>query len=554
VEFQNEAAPAAAAPARPPLRQGVIVIRQAPHEYEAEVRQQIGAWLMENRTVTLEEVLVYASPDQPALSLLCDFAVRQGHKAKDFQRRVREEKAARGLGALPRTASHFVELLAAKRGISVRANGVLHRCERPYMDWDIRGETRRCWLDERDPDPVNQAYIAHHFRHAPTLEEFLREARVVAADFGLPFGRDAINDAALRWHAAARHDRLERIKHDLNWAAVGREAAEVEAGLLAICRAMFDLEAQPAEYAQAAVKKFIWQVKRKLYGVPVTDHAMVVLLGRQRTGKSTFMRDLVRPVEELAAPTDFREITDTRNTDLWSNLVLVLDEMGWAGRADIDVVKNAITAETFSRRIMHTGGLQHIRQMATFLGAANKESLSDLIRDPTGLRRFIGLRVADRPDWGACQGFDWSRVWRGVDYEADDPMLPFADLLAARQEAERERSHTEAWLETLHDRSRIDDERLVPGRKIAAETLYRAFRLWEDDMFPRQPSSNARFGLDLKAARALGHCPLRKAGRSASGNVYEWEGRPAPANDDGCVEQDDDGGGNVVLFDRAAAG
>src|SRR5690606_33804221 len=93
----------------------------------------------------------------------------------------------------------------------------------------------------------------------------------------------------------------------------------------------------------------------KALGLKITNHLMPVLLGPQGKGKSTFVLDfLTRPVSELCASTDFSEIQDGRTAELWKHLVLFLDEMGHAAKADIDVIKNRITSPTITYRPMGT--------------------------------------------------------------------------------------------------------------------------------------------------------------------------------------------------------
>ena len=146
------------------------------------------------------------------------------------------------------------------------------------------------------------------------------------------------------------------------------------------------------------------------------------------------------------------------------------------------------------------------------------------------MRRFLELGVAAKPDWTALAGVDWLAVWRTVDHEAADPMLPFADLVAERQEAARTRTHVELWLETLTEDTKVQMAEGVPsapwpkvarlgdGGFIPAMALFRHFRDWEDDAFPRAPSSITRFGIDLAAAE-----PARFEKRTSKrGSDYRW--------------------------------
>ncbi len=155
-----------------------------------------------------------------------------------------------------------------------------------------------------------------------------------------------------------------------------------------------------------------------------------------------------------------------------------------------------------------------------FLGGqvTNKADLADLLRDSSGMRRFLAVNVRAQPDWAAAEGVDWTAVWRAVDHEAGDPLLPWADLAREKQEAARERTNTELWLETLGPRSL--DGACGERAAIPAMVLFQAFRRWEDEAFPRAQSSITRWGRDMASAD-----PQRfEKQRSTRGVEYRWTG------------------------------
>ncbi|MBD0273945.1 MAG: hypothetical protein ICV73_18715, partial [Acetobacteraceae bacterium] len=440
----TENAAASAADDEPrPLGPGERRLRLPHRHYEGLIREQIAAWATGTPPQSTAEVMCFAEPDQPANGLLRDYLRKCGLKPADLDAALRREQAVRELGRWPADPGDYVGLLAGLRGLAVRANGVIERDERPYIDIERKdGEIVRSYFDADTECEEMRAHAEHWFRHAPTLSEFALDARTTSDRLRLGFRRDALNDAVQAWHKRAKHGRLEAIKGDVLWRALTRERAAAEEALLRACRAYNDDARQPAEYFAAVLRKLLWQVKRKLARVPVTDHAMPILLGAQRGGKSTLVRRILAPVAELAAPCDFGMICDPRNIDLWGNHVLFLDEMSYATKADIDVVKNVVTAETLTRKPLYANGFDVVRQCATLVGAANKSDLADLLRDSTGMRRFLAVHVRAEPDWAAAESTDWAAVWRAVDHEAEDPMLAFADMARERQEAARERTNT----------------------------------------------------------------------------------------------------------------
>ena len=81
---------------------------------------------------------------------------------------------------------------------------------------------------------------------------------------------------------------------------------------------------------------------------------MPVILGPQGKGKSTFVNMFIAPLRELTLEVNFKAIEDDRNIDIWNSFILFLDEMGYASKADVDTIKNAITANTLTRRPMRS--------------------------------------------------------------------------------------------------------------------------------------------------------------------------------------------------------
>jgi hypothetical protein len=209
-----------------------------------------------------------------------------------------------------------------------------------------------------------------------------------------------------------------------------------------------------AEFVAAALQKTVWQVKRKLWGLPVTHHLMPVLFGSQGSGKSWFLDRLTEPVSPLTTFSDFQAICDDRNIDLWRSFLIVMDEMAKAGKSDIEVTKHVITADKLERRPMRTNASVTVRQCASMIGASNM-SLAELIRDETGNRRFVELHWLGA-EYGFVDGFDFGAAWRSVHQDDADPMLPHMKELKAAQNCSRNHGPVESWLISLDDRAWSD--------------------------------------------------------------------------------------------------
>jgi hypothetical protein len=209
------------------------------------------------------------------------------------------------------------------------------------------------------------------------------------------------------------------------------------------------------------LKKFIWQTKRKMNGLTITNHLMAVLIGAQGKGKTTFVEALIAPLADLKVNTDFKAIDDERNIDLWTNYIMFFDEMGYATRTDVDTLKNKITCATLTRRPMRSNALEVVRQNATFIGCSNKE-LSQLIFDPTGVRRFAPLRFSDTPDWSFINSTDFSALWQSVELNAVDPCDAIMTELREIQEGARAKGKLESWIEHFDWRAAPDNRMTIP--------------------------------------------------------------------------------------------
>ncbi|NTF06876.1 hypothetical protein G6L37_11955 [Agrobacterium rubi] len=203
-----------------------------------------------------------------------------------------------------------------------------------------------------------------------------------------------------------------------------------------------------AEFTIAVYKKFIWQVKKKMLELPVTYHLMPIILGPQGTGKSWFVREILcGPMQPFIHNSSFASLTEERMVDQWSFPIQFTDEMAYASLADMDAVKNRITCEEITYRPMRSNRSATTRNWSTFIGASNKDTLANMIRDETGNRRFAPVYFS------SVQGgqrdaitFDPIVLWQSVNENGPDPMEAVKDELATIQKEQRHLSFIEQWL------------------------------------------------------------------------------------------------------------
>ena len=255
-----------------------------------------------------------------------------------------------------------------------------------------------------------------------------------------------------------------------------------------------------ADLAFAAGLKILWQAKRRHLGLPVKHLQMVVFQGEQFTGKTELVRNMIKPLGELAAEADMAQVADDKNFGLRQLAVVLVDELAKADRADRNKAKTVITGEAISTRVHYSHRSQKIPICVTLVGTADK-ALHTYIQDSAGMRRFVPVQMKRRrdiniPNWQEeVVNLDWQGLWLSVDPYGPDPLMSrFEDRLAVKQEAMRARENLEAWLEQIE----LDD---LPTSAIAhrgadfielhAQQLYEYSFMPYEETFHRAPRSTS---------------------------------------------------------------
>jgi hypothetical protein len=497
-------------------------------EYAAHISNLLAALKLDHdmgREIDIDLAVCGLEPGRTENRKVREFATKTLKiKASDFDTALRRQAAA-DAGYRANTPRKLVECVAGKKNITASYNGLLRMNETPYL---VNENGGRDYI----PPHLWECYefktmIETNFRRPIGFDEFARSVRIVNDEYKMPFGHASLNDAAEQWYADVCRDRLWQIAGTIDYTD---RVATRKAGQDQLCQLVetcFDVTQHGADFAVAMINKFIWQVKRKIKNMPVTDHLMMVILGSQGSGKSTLITKMIAPIEELSAMSDFRQITDDRNISLWRNYVIFLDEMGWASKSDMDIVKNVITAKTLTRRVMRTNVTQEVAQNATFVGAANADEMADLIRDQTGTRRFASLTMLDKPDRDVVNAIDWQSVWQSVNEDAEDPMAAFKGELQAAQEDNRTRSKVEEWLASLEPKDRADDRSLngalrQPDREFTSTELHTYFRDFERDRFPaHRGTSLPEFGRKMAALGQKPGSRFIKGGKKTNA-LWRW--------------------------------
>lgn len=461
-----------------------------------------------------------------------DWAVKQGICSESqWRKAARNAKLKWDLDTVPTTAMELVAAYTKKHRIEFRLDGMLER-RGPMMFEDQV-------LSKQDVEEMPEFAETAHFTTPRELNvlEFERDLRLFCAEYKLVFSQLEISDAVGKVQEQAKRNILLELTHDIGHFVDRDNKDKADLAWRKLVEAAFVTSETSPEFCIAVLKKFMWQVKRKLRHMKVTDHLMPVLLGPQGVGKSSFVNAMLGMVRDITVGVDFKALEEERNIDIWDSYVMFLDEMGFASKANVDTIKNVITTEFLNRRPMRSNSSVKVRQNATFIGCSNKE-LGQLIKDPTGIRRFVGLRFRNKPepgavntvDWDTINETDWKLLWQSVDRNGPDPMEPFKELLAAKQEEDREEGRVELWVNSLPASFAPSSSYPARGtgkshRRIGSHELFEIYSEWESRFCP----GPQRMGLidwqkEMLRLEKNTNSFMFESGRKSSGEkVWGWD-------------------------------
>ncbi len=228
----------------------------------------------------------------------------------------------------------------------------------------------------------------------------------------------------------------------------------------------------------AILKHFIWQTKRKMFKKEVKHHIMPVYVGDSGSGKSYHVRNhLLQPISEIVYfDGDFKKLVDSREAfNLCTNYIYLMDEMSKADHADVESIKNKITAPTIQYRRLGTNITCQGDNKATFIGTSNNP-IEDIIKDPTSIRRFYQINTVAKIDKEKINQFNYLHMWRSIDENLDEApfVLPLLEDIKVKQEEFRHKSPLEHFLQE-NQYSRLE---LPNAVKIDRNEMYNEFKNW----------------------------------------------------------------------------
>lgn len=278
------------------------------------------------------------------------------------------------------------------------------------------------------------------------------------------------------------------------------------------------------EFVRRVIETFIWQVKRKMWGLIIPQPLMVVFEGPQNQGKSHFIeKHLLKCVpSKFFGKANFTQLLDNRNHDIKRKYVIWLDEMEHADKADITTLKSFMTAEYEESRIMYSNNGATVSNNTTLIGCMNG-TLSQAIRDSTGYRRFVSLvfmknaAMVGTTIHATLDSLPWLDLWKSVDEQSDKQPSEFVKEKILEQQADNtDESPVAVFLkDILRDRRAITSIFTHDG-KVKVADLFKEYFDWGEQRHRSRSgvpfASDRGFGKELK--RLVDHGEITSLARS----------------------------------------
>lgn len=274
-----------------------------------------------------------------------------------------------------------------------------------------------------------------------------------------------------------RLESLRRIKGALLDAKGDRDAGVRELTKLVKLLAHPKTNEETLGYYLVAWRQLIWQVKRKLRGLPTSWEMMLCLYSKQGTGKSQAVAKFGAPLKQLfMGMADFDLFSDKfRLPQLHTHYLVCLDEMGHARRTDINTIKQLITAETVQSRRMYSQSEVALTRNASFIATTNRPLMASL-SDSTGMRRFVEMRCrdneADQAQIKSVNALDFTLMWMSESGERDSvaPTAAHRALFTRHQNAAASKSDFEYWADACLTSTGDDADKVRNSEAYASYT------------------------------------------------------------------------------------
>ena len=124
----------------------------------------------------------------------------------------------------------------------------------------------------------------------------------------------------------------------------------------------------------------------------VVNHTVLVLIGRQGCGKTTWLEQLLPPeIRQYGCKMNsFGELNKDQRLRLATYAMLNMDEMEAMTKREMNVIKSVITTKVITERRAYRWDDESFARLASFCGSTNSRQF---LNDPTGTRRWLPFEV-----------------------------------------------------------------------------------------------------------------------------------------------------------------
>jgi hypothetical protein len=163
-----------------------------------------------------------------------------------------------------------------------------------------------------------------------------------------------------------------------------------------------------------------WQVKRRFLTSDMNTPypIMLSLFSRlQGIGKSWFTRKLLcRPLTDFCVEGRLNDCTEKFTYEKFvRNAIVIMDEIARPQtEEETDNLKRIIACERINQRGMHSTTTLDMPASCSLISTANL-SISDIVHDISGMRRFVQIHSEAKYDHTVLNAFDFELFWQSVD-------------------------------------------------------------------------------------------------------------------------------------------
>jgi len=251
------------------------------------------------------------------------------------------------------------------------------------------------------------------------------------------------------------------------------------------------LGADDNTYTREVIRKALTAAVARIYEPGIKFDYMVVLVGPQGAGKSTFFERIARRPEWFSDSLKMDMMNKIKDSgeQLQGAWVVEIGEMTGMKKADIEAVKSFVSRTSDDYRAAFGHYKEQRPRQCIVVGSTNAEE--GFLRDVTGNRRFwpVKIRKGDRVKARDLTTAEVDQIWAEakINYELGEELILSADAEALAAEAQRdameqddrqglveeylERLLPEGWAEMNIDQRMLfldsDEEGVVPRTEVS---------------------------------------------------------------------------------------